>query len=446
LSALILIVEDDAAVCWSLEQTLTLSLYRVATANCAAAALKFCKKTVPDLVISDVRMPGESGVELLEHLHQAYPKLPVIVCTAYGSVDIASTAVARGAVEFLPKPLDMERTLTAIERALGRRSLAIEVDPGHEVEPTLIGSAPVMQELFRRIAMAAAGDLPVLISGPTGSGKELVARLLHRHSQRAAGPFVAVNCGALTTASAEQELFGLNNGHQGLITSATGGTLLLDELGDLPLMIQASLLRVLEDHNVRPVGSLSSKIVDIRIIAATNRDLSKNTVFRTDLLHRFTGIMLTLPALIEHVEDIPQIAGHLLARCAGRTGRPLALTDAALAVLMAHDWPGNGRELRQVLEEAVLVAPGRIIDAEHLRINQQGKATFHHPEMYSEIRDLFQQYPGQAYARWMDRMEEPLLTLALEQTKGNQLRAAELLGIHRTTLRKRAQELKIPSE
>ena len=234
MSALILIVEDDAAVCWSLEQTLTLSSYRVATANCTAAALKFCKKTVPDLVVTDVRMPGESGVELLEHLHQAYPQLPVIVCTAYGSVDIASTAVARGAVEFLPKPLDMERTLSAIERALGRRSLAIEVDPGHEVEPTLIGSAPVMQELFRRIAMAAAGDLPVLISGPTGSGKELVARLLHRHSQRAAGPFVAVNCGALTAASAEQELFGLNNGHLGLIASAAGGVLLLDELGDLP--------------------------------------------------------------------------------------------------------------------------------------------------------------------------------------------------------------------
>jgi DNA-binding NtrC family response regulator len=214
-------------------------------------------------------------------------------------------------------------------------------------QSSLIWKDPAMERVVQLAAQVARSDAPVLVTGESGTGKEVIARHLHQKSLRKDRPFVAVNCGALTTASAEQELFGLNNGHQGLITSATGGTLLLDELGDLPLMIQASLLRVLEDHNVRPVGSLSSKIVDIRIIAATNRDLSKNTVFRTDLLHRFTGIMLTLPALIEHVEDIPQIAGHLLARCAGRTGRPLALTDAALAVLMAHDWPGNGRELRQ---------------------------------------------------------------------------------------------------
>lgn len=439
--AAILIVDDDAAVCWALEQALTRRAYRVEVASGPDAALRSCRRTRHDLVITDVRMPGGSGLDLLEALHREHPGLPVVVTTAYGSMDVAATAVARGAADFLPKPLDLERTLAVIERALGRSPHAIEVEPGHAVEPALVGSSPIMQEVFRRIALSAAGDLPILISGPTGSGKELAARLVHRHSDRASGPFVAVNCGAISVATAERELFGDADGFQGLISSAVGGTLLLDEIGDLPPSVQAALLRVIEERQVRPLGAVASRPVNIRIVTATNRDLAKEPSFRRDLLHRLAGATIVMPALNEHLPDLPLIAGHLLARCAVRITRKLALTETAMAALGGHGWPGNVRELRQVLEEAAFVATNGVIDAEHLRICPVLLRPTAAHASYQEIRALIESHPGEVHRRWMDRVEKPLLAQALEHTQGNQFRAAQLLGIHRTTLRKRAVEL-----
>jgi DNA-binding NtrC family response regulator len=433
----VLVVDDDAAVCWALERLLTTRGHRVLVANSAAAALRVCARQRPGMVISDVRMPGGSGLGLLETLRATYPGLPVVVTTAYGSVDVATTAMSRGAFEFLPKPLDLERTLSVVRRALGACRMAIEVEPGREVEPALIGSSWVMQELFRRIALAAAGDLPVLVSGPTGSGKELVARLLHRHGRRPDSPFVVVDCGVLSASSAEQELFGTADGSPGLIRQAMGGTLLLDEVGDLPPTVQAALLRVLENIQSR----LSDGGEVTRVVALTNRDLGLDGAFRRDLLHRLAGATLVLPALSEHAEDIPLIAAHLLARTATRTGRNLSVTEDAMSLLRQHTWPGNVRELRQILAEAALVASGGIIDREHLRLAGNPQPAERQRDMASSISEVLEQHPGQAHRRWLDQMELPLFTAALAKTAGNQLRAAELLGIHRTTLRRRAQEL-----
>ena len=446
----ILVVDDDAAACWALQEALQSHGYTVQIANGAAAAKRAIRRSLPALVITDVRMPGGSGLDLLAELQQEWPTIPVVVATAYGSVETASTAIGRGAFDYLPKPLDITRTLAVVERALGQRELAIEVEPGKTSEPLLIGQAPMMQEVFRRIALAAASDLPVLISGPTGSGKELAARLVHRHSARAHGPFVAVNCGTLAEAFAERELFGaaeVAGGpiQSGLFAAAAGGTLLLDEVGELPVAVQAKLLRVLEDGQVRPVGSSSSVPMDVRVIASSNRSLVDQPGFRADLLHRLTVVTLTMPALLDHRSDVPLIVGHLLARLSTRLCRPLALTSAGLAALGGHTWPGNGRELRHVLEEAAAVAPGGVIDLEHLRLPHVATTDVPNHDLRTIAEQILDQHLSAAYAKWLEYTDAPLMAAALARTRGNLLRAAELLGIHRTTLRKRAMELGLMS-
>lgn len=436
----LLIVDDDAGVCWALERMLRTHGFRVVVASSAAAALRVCQRQRVDLVITDVRMPGGSGLDLLEDLRTSHAGLPVVVMTAYGSIDVASSAMARGAVDFLPKPLEMTRTLAVIGRILGRCRMAVEVEPGRSVEPALIGSSRTMQEVFRRIALAASGDLPVLISGPTGVGKELVARLLHRHGRSPASPFVVVDCGAMTANGSERDLFGAGDGRPGLIDRAAGGTIMFDEVGDLPAPVQSALLRVLEELQDRAAGSA----LGTRIIALNNRDLGAEPGFRRDLLHRLAGFMLTLPALAEHAEDIPLITAHLLGRTATRCGRRLAVTEEAMILLQGYRWPGNVRELRQVLEEAALAAPGGIIDREHLRLAGGADPLVIGADLTAAAGAMVERHPGEAHRLWLEHCELPLYSAALARTSGNQLRAAELLGIHRTTLRRRAQELGLP--
>ncbi len=330
----LLIVDDDAGVCWALERMLTSHGFRIVVASSAAAALRVCQRQRVDLVITDVRMPGGSGLDLLEDLRSRHAGLPVVVMTAYGSIDVASSAMARGAVDFLPKPLEMTRTLAVISRILGRCRMAVEVEPGRGVEPALIGSSRIMQEVFRRIALAASGDLPVLISGPTGVGKELVARLLHRHGRSPASPFVVVDCGAMTASGSERDLFGAGDGRPGLLDRAAGGTIMFDEVGDLPAPVQSALLRVLEEFQDRAASST----LGTRIIALNNRDLAAEPGFRRDLLHRLAGFMLTLPALAEHAEDIPLIAAHLLGRTATRSGRCRPTAGRAMCASCARSW------------------------------------------------------------------------------------------------------------
>jgi two-component system nitrogen regulation response regulator GlnG len=458
-TAAILVVDDDAAVCWALEQALTGGGYRVVVAADAAAGRRAARRHRPDLVITDVRMPGESGLDLLATLREEFPNLPVVVTTAHGTMETAVEAVSRGAFDYLPKPLDLERTLDVVKRALGEDPLAASAQPAGEVAGTsaIIGATPAMQEVYRRIAAAAATDLGVLVTGDSGTGKELVARALHRYSKRREGAFIAVNCGALPEALVESELFGHEPGaftdakarKIGRVEAAHGGTLFLDEIAELPPMSQVKLLRFLEDQRFTRVGGEEELQVDVRVIAATNRDLAKLTAnggFREDLAYRLRVVTIALPRLIDRLDDLPALVRHMLGRTAQRLGRRLAITDEAMATLRRHAWPGNVRELRHVLEEAAVLATGGIIGSEQLGLSPAAAAEL--PSAFGSAATSFAsrlvtQHPGEAFVRFHDAADGFLIREALARTEGNQLRAAELLGINRITLKKRMDELHI---
>jgi two-component system nitrogen regulation response regulator GlnG len=460
-AASILVVDDDAAVCWALEQVLKTQGYAVQVAADAAVARRLLKRQRPDLVITDVRMPGESGLDLLAGLKTDYPSLPVVVTTAHGTMETAVEAVRRGAFDYLAKPLDLDRTLDLVRRALGEDTLAAAAQPSAEQrtgDGEIIGATLAMQEVYRRIAAAAATDLGVLVCGESGTGKELVARALHRYSKRRDGAFIAVNCGALPENLIESELFGHEAGaftdarsrKIGRVEAAHGGTLFLDEIGELPPTAQVKLLRFLEDQRFTRVGGEEELAVDVRVIAATNRDLTKLTAtgaFREDLSYRLRVVSILLPRLCDRLDDLPALVRHILARAAQRLGRPIALTDEAMERLRRHQWPGNVRELKHVLEEAAVLATGGVIGAGQLSL-PPGSESGPSPSTFQAsahmlIARLINQEPGSVYAKYIDAVEEPLIREVLSRTEGNQLRAAEILGINRITLKKRMDELGI---
>ncbi len=338
----VLVVDDDAAVCWALERALARAGYRVAVCASVPEARRRIEQAPPAIVFTDQRMSGGSGLDLLALLRQERPRLPVVLMTAYGSMETAAKALAAGAYDYLPKPLDLDRTLAVVARALGQRELAIEVSPSRQETPCLVGTSPAMQEVVRRLALAAASDLPMLISGPTGCGKELATRLVHQHSRRAARPFIPATASLLAASDAREALFGAT----GLLAAAAGGTLLFDEVSDLSAEMQAALHSVLGGD------------ADVRVIATSNRDLATCPGFREDLLHRLAVVTVRMPGLADRPDDLPTLIGHLLSRISTRLGRPLALTDAGLALLQTRAWPGDVRELRHVLDEGAALAPG----------------------------------------------------------------------------------------
>jgi two-component system, NtrC family, nitrogen regulation response regulator GlnG len=444
-----MIVDDDAAVCWALRQALTQNGFTVAVAATTARARILAHRQRPALVITDLRMPGGDGLDLLSVFRREFPGVPVVLTTAYGSLDVAVQASERGAFGYLPKPLDLERTLDLARRACGRQRLAISVaaDQSH---PGLVGSSPLMQEVYRRIAAAAASNVAVLIHGPSGTGKELVARNIHRFSARADGPFVAVNCGAIPAALVESELFGhvagaftgATQARSGRFQSATCGVLFLDEVGDLPLAVQASLLRFLDNHRVTPVGGNEESQLDVRVIAASNRPLSgTNAVLRTDLFYRLRGVTIATPAIAERPEDLPALITALLVRTARRLGRTVSVTEDALATICAQSWPGNVRQLKHCLEEAAVFAPGGIIATEHLGFNSVD--TDHH-RLATLVTALTRQAmtiaTGNVYEHCMNQARAPLLRQVLAHTHGNYVQAGELLGINRVTLKRWTDE------
>ena len=372
----ILLVDDDPDLLQLIGLRLQSAGYRVRTADSGETALAALAVGRPSAVITDLRMPGIDGMQLFEAIHRAHPALPVIILTAHGTIPDAVTATQRGVFGFLTKPFDSQELLQKVAAAI-----KLSGDDGEAMAPSaewrqgIVTRSAKMEDLLRQARLVAESDASVLIFGESGTGKELLARAIHRASRRAERSFLAVNCGAIPAELLESELFGHARGaftgavaaHKGLFQSADGGTLLLDEIGDMPVALQVKLLRVLQESEVRPVGSTQSIPIDVRVISATHRDLDAARAqgqFREDLYYRLNVVSLRLPPLAERREDIPILATHFLRKLAERYRRPLAtLAPDAMALLIAAPWPGNVRQLLNLLEQAVALTTTAVIPA-----------------------------------------------------------------------------------
>jgi two-component system nitrogen regulation response regulator GlnG len=442
------IADDDNAIRFVLGEALREGGAQVREFRDAEHLLSALVEATPDVVVSDVRMPGASGLKLLEYLKGRNITAPVIVMSAF--TDVASTAAAyrNGAFDYLPKPFDLDQMLAAVERALAETRPPPGPLPVAEPEQELIGQAPMMRELFRSIGRVAATDLNVLVTGATGTGKELVARALHRHSARALRPFVAMNTAAVPAELLESELFGHEAGaftgalkrHPGRFEQAQGGTLFLDEIGDMPLALQTRLLRVLAQGEFYRVGGRELLRADVRVIAATHQDLDAKVErgeFRADLLHRLDVVRLHLPPLNERRDDIPLLAARFLARAAvDMRLEPKIFSPAALGVLSDMAWPGNVRQLENLCRRLAVMAPGREIRVQDLppaEVDAGGAANWR-DVLQRVARERLARGELDIYPRLRDEFDQALLAAALAENDNQRGRAARQLGLGRNTL------------
>ncbi|MHC1788640.1 sigma-54-dependent transcriptional regulator [Solidesulfovibrio sp.] len=457
--AQILIVDDDHQLRQSFERLLAAEGHVVRTASSGEAGIAAVREALPEAVVMDVRMPGISGLEAYAAMREIEPRLPVIIMTAFGTTEIAIEATKMGAYDYILKPFDIPDILKLIDKAVtAGRSMRSRVVVGVEGEDAaaadaIIGRSPSMQELYKAIGRAAPTDATVLVRGESGTGKELVARAVYQHSVRAGKPFLVINCVAIPETLLESELFGYEKGaftgatgrKVGKIEQANRGTVFLDEIGDMPLVIQAKLLRLLQEHNVERLGGRQVIPVDVRIIAATNRDLEeavRQGEFREDLYYRLKVVTMTLPPLRERPGDIPLLVRYFLARHSGEMGQAdPGVTDEALAMLTAHSWPGNVRELGNTLKKALIfsrggpLSPDEVTKAlgEPLRGPAPGEADGLDPMEYFLRRELASGRDG-LFEDLMDRFGHLVIRQALEATGGNRSQAARLLGLSRPTL------------
>ena len=440
--ATILIVEDDDALRQLLADELAEHGYTVETAPGVQAARQYLSGHQCDIVISDLRLPDGNGMDLLESL-RAQPGSPgIVLITAFGSVPQAVEALKKGADDFLTKPLDLEHLVIRVDRVLAQRRARADLDAlrGASEFHGMVGSSTVMQRVYTAIRQVARSSEPVLVTGESGTGKELVARAIHDESVRKDGPFVPVNCASIPEALLEAEFFGHTAGaftgargaRAGLFAEANGGSLFLDELGEMPLALQAKLLRVLQDHKVRPVGGNNEIEIDVRIITATNRKLEDEVAagtVREDLYYRLEALQLHLPPLRERGDDKMELAAHILARLARDLGRPsLMLADATLELIQKYPFPGNVRELQNTLTRAATFCTGNRIEPRHLpdRVRAGGE------EASQATTDPFGLGGGMPIT--LAELERRYIRWVLEYTGDNKRRAAELLDIGRRTL------------
>ena len=453
----VLVVEDDRAIAIALSGLLRKEGYEIVSASSFAEATARLGEGV-DLVLTDLALGrGPSGLDVLRAAKAQHDATPVILITAHGSEKIAVDAMKAGADDYVPKPFDNDEIRLVVRRALDRTRLArehrmllerLERDAGLGA---MIGSGPAMKRLFEAIARVADTDLSVLVRGESGTGKELVAEALHERSARRGRPFVAVNCAAISRELVESELFGHEKGaftgaaarRVGRFEAASSGTMFLDEIGDMPLETQAKVLRVLEERRVERVGGNGTIEVDVRIVAATHKDLeaeAKRGRFREDLFYRLKVVELVLPPLRERVEDIPALAERFLARSAERLGRERRrLGDSAVSALAQHAWPGNVRELRNVIEQAAVLASGPAIEASDLRLGVRAGAR------------TTVSFPGgtsfaDAKRSAVEGFERAFLTGALRAHGGNVSRAADAIGMVRQSLQQKLRELAIRAQ
>ncbi|MFH2002021.1 MAG: sigma-54 dependent transcriptional regulator [Planctomycetota bacterium] len=455
----ILIVDDDSQLLSSFKKLLSGEGYEVRAASTGEAGLQAVREEVPELVIMDVRMPGMSGLEAFQTMHELEPKLPVIIMTAFGTTETAIKATKLGAFDYILKPFEIPDILALIENALAasrfmRTRVKMDVVPETASDDAIIGRSESMQEVYKAIGRAAPTDATVLIRGESGTGKELVARALYDHSLRADKPFKVVNCVAIPETLLESELFGYEKGaftgavsrRVGKIEQAHEGTLFLDEIGDMPISIQGKILRFLQEKSIERLGSGETISADVRIIAATNRDLEAALAeerFREDLYYRLTVVNINLPPLRNREGDLHLLCDYFLTRLSREMGMENpGMTDEAKSVVEKHSWPGNVRELANTLQKALIFCRGYPIEPEGISKAVQVKTngtTLKTEEADALLRQWVRETlctgsTWEPFSSCLDRFTKILISEALELTQGNRSQAAKLLGLSRPTL------------
>ena len=452
------VVDDDRSIRWVFEKALTREGIAFRTFALAQDAISELEDSSPQVLVSDIRMPGTSGLELLQSVKQKYPNLPVIIMTAYSDLESAVAAFQGGAFEYLPKPFDVDQAVDLIRRALDE---SLREQPAAEAavsSPEILGQAPAMQEVFRAIGRLAQSSATVLITGESGSGKELVARALHRHSPRASKPFIAINTAAMPKDLLESELFGHERGaftgaqamRRGRFEQAEDGTLFLDEIGDMPADLQTRLLRVLSDGTFYRVGGHQPIRASVRVIAATHQDLEarvREGQFREDLYHRLNVIRLRLPSVRERCEDIPLLAKYFLTKSAREIGvEAKRLSDAAMSYMAAQDWPGNVRQIENVCHWLTVMAPMQVVEVGDLPLELREEAAGgNEPDWLGALSREVERRFARGETGVMDFLsrdfEKLLISRALVKTGGRRIEAANLLGIGRNTITRKIADL-----
>ena len=457
------VVDDDESVRWVLEKALRQADMHPRSFERGEHLLDAIEKETPDVLITDVRMPGMDGLALLERLSRICPDLPVIVVTAHSDLESAVAAYQGGAFEYLPKPFDIDEAIELVRKAARQQGFALQRDSSGDAAriPSLIGQAPAMQEVFRSIGRLARSSMTVLITGESGTGKELVARALHQHGPRANKPFVALNTSAIASELLETELFGHERGaftgadarRIGRFEQADGGTLFLDEIGDMSSALQTRLLRVLAESEFYRVGGQTSINVDVRVIAATNQDLARAVEegrFREDLYHRLNVIRINTPPLRQRRQDIPMLLGHYLEDAAQELDVPAkTLNSEALDILQSYDWPGNVRQLVNATRRMTVTAPGGVIAAIDIPEDLGGRAGKGAQQEWTQSlaywaeQELGSAEQNPLIEAALPEFEKTLIRIALEQAKGHRQQAAKLLGWGRNTLTRKIRSLNL---
>jgi DNA-binding NtrC family response regulator len=452
MSPRILITDDDAITCHLLAKVLQGENYQVEWVQNGEAALKRLAEESYDLLVIDVRLPGMTGLDVTRTLQNKYPSLPVVVMTAFGSMETAIEAIREGAFDYISKPMNLEELKHTVARALNRHPRQNEEEHSEPQEEigAVIGKSAAMVEVYKTVARVAPTKSTVLILGESGTGKELIARAIHQHGPRASHPFVAVDCGVLTETLLESELFGHVRGSftgaitdkKGVFEEAHGGTCFLDEIGDITPNMQAKLLRVLQEHEIRRVGGKEWIKTDVRVIAATNRNLAelvKKRTFRQDLYYRLNVISVALPPLRERREDIPALAYHFLRRYSQENSKEVnVISDESMALLGKYDWPGNIRELENTIERAVALAQQQLLTPEDLPVEvREGRRSAWSSDLSQEEQSFFAGSPT------LDEVDKRYVQYVLSRTQGNISHAAKILDIDRRSLYRMIERLKI---
>jgi len=457
------IIDDDRSIRWVFEKALAREAIAYRSFSSASDAWNALDDGVPQVVVSDIRMAGESGLDLLQKLKEAHPQLPVIIMTAYSDLDSAVAAFQGGAFEYLPKPFDVDNAVELIRRAMDESRKHETSGEAEAPAPEILGQAPAMQEVFRAIGRLAQSNATVLITGESGTGKELVARALHRHSPRSAKPFIAINTAAIPRDLLESELFGHERGaftgaqtqRRGRFEQADGGSLFLDEIGDMPPELQTRLLRVLSDGQFYRVGGHQPIKVNVRVIAATHQNLEERVdrgLFREDLFHRLNVIRLRLPPLRERREDVPLLARYFLQKSARELGvEAKRLSEAGVKFLCAQELPGNVRQLENLCHWLTVMAPGQTVEVGDLppELRGEGKSA---PDMSwttlleREVENSLNRGESRIIDELSARFERTLIKKALAHTGGRRIEAAQLLGLGRNTLTRKIRELGMEPE